>query len=419
MSSRVRRIGPLFGFVLLGAATLAGCGGGGGGGGTSGGDDGPPPPASASQILVASTSLESLEDLCARKNSTVIGPVEGTSYYVVEVPDGVTAEDFKHDLEDENEVEDCEDDEGAGVPEGGGSTVPVFLGDDVAAIAAQPALAAIGVPTARTRGYDGTGVVVAVIDTGIVASHPAIVGHLATGGRDFVDGDLDPSDVGNGRDDDRDGLVDEGVGHGTFVASLILAVAPNAKILPLRALNSDAVGTASTVAQAIAYAVAQGADVINLSAGLPRALLVIDQAVANAKASGVYVVSCAGNRGASPIDFPADLSDARGVAALDAGGRRASFSSYSSAVDFAMPGVDVVGAHPLGSNGTARWSGTSFSAAFTTGAFALLRGHDPVTASKDLWSRLASTAVSVDAANPLYVGKLGKGRIDLAAATAP
>jgi len=399
---------------------LFGCGGGGGGGGGDGsGDDSTPPPASTSQILVAATSLHDLEELCDRKDARVIGPVEGTSYYLVEVSPGVTADDFRDDLDDELEVEDADDDEGAGVPEGGGSTIPIFLGDDVAAIAAQPALAAIGVATARARGYDGTGVIVAIIDTGIVASSPAIVGHLAPGGRDFIDGDFDPSDVGNGVDDDKDGLIDEGVGHGTFVASLVLAVAPNAMILPIRALNSDAVGTASTVAQAIAYAVAQGADVINLSAGLPRALSVIDQAVESAKASDVYVVSAAGNRSAPLIDFPASVSEVKGVAALDAGGRKASFSSYSSAVDFSAPGVDLIGAHPGSSSGTARWSGTSFSTALVTGSFALLRGHDPMSPSKDLWSRLAATAVSVNALNPLYLGKLGKGRVDLAAATAP
>jgi hypothetical protein len=70
-------------------------------------------------------------------------------------------------------------------------------------------------------------------------------------------------------------------------------------------------------------------------------------------------------------------------------------------------------------NGTARWSGTSFSAALVTGSFALLRGHDPISSSATLWKRLSDTAVSVNALNPLYSGKLGKGRIDLGAATAP
>ena len=260
---------------------------------------------------------------------------------------------------------------------------------------------------------------VAVIDTGIIASSPVLAGRIAPGGRDFVDGDLDPSDVGNGLDDDGDGLIDEGVGHGTFVASLILSVAPNARILPIRALNSDAVGTASTVARAIAYAVAQHADVINVSAGLQNQLLMIDQAIANAKASGVYVVAAAGNRNLAQIDFPAGSSDVEAVTALDAGAQKAPFASFSSAVDLSAPGVDLIGWHPGGFTGTARWSGTSFSTALVTGCFALLKGHDPLTPNRDLWKRLEDTAASVDAVNPAYAGRLGRGRIDLAAATAP
>ena len=404
-----------FGFAL--ALALVGCGGGGGGSGGS--SDGPPPPASTSQIVVSAASLEDLEDLCARKGSRVIGPVEGTSYYLVEVPAGVSAKDFSDDLDDEIEVEDADEDEGAGAPEGEGSTVPLFFGDEPTAIATQPALTSIGAPVAWTRGHRGLGVVVAVIDTGIFASSPSLAGRIAPGGRDFIDGDDDPSDTPNGLDDDADGLVDEGVGHGTFVASLILAVAPDAMILPIRALNSDAVGTASTVAQAIGYAVSRGADVINLSAGLRRQLFVIDQAVENAKAADVYVIASAGNRNLPQIDFPADVSEVRGVAALDLTGRKAPFSSYSSAVDLSAPGIDLIGAHPAGANGTARWSGTSFSTALVTGCFALLRGSDAVSPSKDLLERLEDTAAGVNGANPLYQGKLGQGRVDVAAATAP
>lgn len=405
--------------AALCAASSAGCGGGGGGG-TSGGPGGDgPPPASASQILVEASSPGALEDLCGRKGARVVGPVEGTDYYLVEVPPGAKTDDFRHEIENEFEVVHCELDEGTGAPEGGGSTVPIFLGDDVAAIASQPALTQMGVPIARGRGYRGAGVLVAVVDTGIVPGSPALAGHIAPGGRDFIDGDFDPSDVPNGLDDDGDGLIDEGVGHGTFVASLVLAVAPDAMILPIRALNSDAVGTASTVARAIAYAVSQGAKVINVSAGLTTSLVMIDQAIANAKAAGVPVVAAAGNRGLAQIDFPADLSDVTAVAAVDAGDRKASFSSYSSSVDVSAPGVDVIGAFPGAATGTARWSGTSFSTALATGAFALMRGHDAVTQAKDLWKRLSDTAVPLDAVNPAFAGRLGRGRLDLGAATAP
>jgi subtilisin family serine protease len=406
--------------LALGLALTA-CGGGGGGdssGGGGGGDGGPPPPPSATVVLVDPTSLSELEELCDEKGATVLGPVEGTNYYEVSIPDGVDVDDFLEDLDDELEVEDGEHDEGVGVPEGGGGTQAAFVDDIFASIATQPALALIGAPTAHARGYDGAGVVVAVIDTGVVASSPALAGHIMAG-YDFVDGDSNPADVANGVDEDKDGLFDEGVGHGTFVASLVLAVAPNATIMPLRVLNSDSIGTAAALARAIQYAVTNGADVINFSGGLAGQSLVIVQAAENAKAAGVYVVSAAGNRNLPQVDYPANASAVWAVSAVDATGRKASFASYGSDVDFVAPGLDLLGAHPRAPSGLARWSGTSFSTALVTGAFALLRGEDAGSSSKTLFERLEDTAVPVDALNPLYAGKLGKGRLDLGAATAP
>ena len=410
--------------ACLWLGTLAACGGGGSSGGGGGG--GPTAPASTTQVLVKPTSLLALQNVCAAKGATVIGPVEGTEYYLVEVPDGVSADDFRKDLQDELEVEDAESDSGCEVPEesgsggtagGGGSTIPLFGEDDVAAIATQPALTTIGAIAAHGRGFDGTGVIVALLDTGVFPTHPSLLGHLQSDGWDFVDGDANPTDVPNGLDDDHDGLVDEGVGHGTFVASLILAVAPGAKILPIRVLNSDAVGTASAVAQGISYAVSHGAHVINLSAGFTRSVTVVEQAIATAKAAGVLVIACAGNRASSVVDFPADVGDVQAVTSLTASSMKAPFASWGSSVDFSGPGVDLLGAHPLGAKGTARWSGTSFTTALVTGGFALLRDRDPLATGASLFQRLRDTSVSVDAVNPGYQGKLGRGRINLDAAT--
>jgi subtilisin family serine protease len=254
------------------------------------------------------------------------------------------------------------------------------------------------------------------VDTGVVANHPLLAGRIAPGGRDFVDGDDDPAEERNFLDDDRDGRIDEGFGHGTFVASLVLAMAPGARVLPIRALDTDAAGTASTVAQAIAWAVAQGADVVNLSAGLLVDLKMITQAVESAREAGVLVIAAAGNR-ASSVDFPAMLSETEAVTATDLADRKAGFASYGSAVDLCAPGVDLLGAHPLGPQGTARWSGTSFSTALVSGAFALLRERHPSFTAQELLQRLESTAVPVDSMNPAFQGGLGEGRIDVDAAT--
>lgn len=401
----------LAGFLAL---ILAACGAGGSGDSPPGGGT----PAST-RIVVQATSLAELEALCDAKGATVVGPVEGTDYYLVEIPDGVSQHDFLEDLGDEVEVEDAEgDSDEVAFPEGGGLTIPAFADDPTASVGTQPALARIGADLAHLRGYLGQGVVVAVIDTGLDANHPLIVGHVAPGGYDFVDGDADPSDVGNGIDDDRDGLIDEGVGHGTFVASLVLAVAPDARILPLRALNSDNGGTASSVGLAIGYAVSHGAKVINLSAGVAVELNFLKQAVANARRAGVIVVASAGNRQIATVDFPANQSDAVAVAAVGATQAKAPFSSYGQPIDLCAPGVDLVGAHPGSLSRTARWSGTSFSTALVSGGAALfLAASQPLPAPGDVVKHLTDHAASLDAANPTIQGMLGKGLLDLEAAT--
>lgn len=94
----------------------------------------------------------------------------------------------------------------------------------------QPALGSAGLPADGT----GDGVVVAVLDTGVDLAHPALTGRFAAGGHDFVDADAVPADEGNGVDDDGDGEIDEGVGHGTYVAGLVALVAPGVEILPVR-----------------------------------------------------------------------------------------------------------------------------------------------------------------------------------------
>jgi subtilisin family serine protease len=401
----------LLGVLLL----LSSCGGGSGG---SADGDGTPPPAAASptQVLVDPKDDDDLEEIEEETGARVVGPVEGTTYWIVELPAGADVEEFLEEISGDLRVEDADEDEGAQFPEGGLSTVPAF-GDEVfATIPFQSALDLIGAPGARSRAT-GAGVVVAVIDTGVVASHPALAGHVLPGGWDFVGRDADPTDAPDGIDQDGDGRVDEGVGHGTFVASLILAVAPDAQVLPIRALDSDALGTASSVAAAITYAVSQGADVINVSAGLARSMEPVKQALERAKEAGVPVVAAAGNRQAN-VDFPAMHSEAVAVTGLSATGAKAPFASYGSAVDLCAPAVDLLGAHPLSPSGTARWSGTSFSAALVSGAHALLLELHPAWDAEDLLDRLRATGRDVDAVNPAYSGRLGV-RVDLDAATAP
>jgi subtilisin family serine protease len=110
----------------------------------------------------------------------------------------------------------------------------------------------------------GAGIKVAVLDTGIDLTHPAFAGKLLPG-YDFVDGDSDPTEVPCSPTPCSTTSV--AFGHGTHVAGLIALVAPSAKIIPYRVLDVNGEGNAWVLAEALARAVVDGADVINMSLG--------------------------------------------------------------------------------------------------------------------------------------------------------
>ena len=180
--------------------------------------------------------------------------VAGTGFVRVAVPDGVEVEAFLDEIALDGDVVEGEPILLSESPEGDQSNVPFTASDaSQADVSGQEAFAVAGVLQAQGIA-DGAGVVVAVLDTGVLTDHPDLAGHLLPG-YDFVENDADPLDAPNGIDDDGDGLVDEGVGHGTFVAGLVASIAPGAQVLPLRVLDSDARGTSEGVARAIVHAV--------------------------------------------------------------------------------------------------------------------------------------------------------------------
>lgn len=186
------------------------------------------------------------------------------------------------------------------------------------------------------RKSSGRRAVVAVIDTGVQADHPDLKGQVLKG-RDFVGG--------HRRVTDRNG-------HGTHVAGIIAArannrrgiagLAPSARILPVRVLDSAGNGNTVNAARGIVWAVNKGADVINLSfAGRqndPQMQAAVDYAVRH----DVVVVAAAGNEGcAGPTTYPAALPGVIGVAASDRLDRIAPFSTCGPAVDVTAPGVSI------------------------------------------------------------------------------
>jgi thermitase len=236
----------------------------------------------------------------------------------------------------------------------------------------------------------GVGVTVAVIDTGIDASHP-VFANVAPG-YDVVNYDSNPVEEGTG----------SGYGHGTLVAGVVALVAPQATIMPIRAFTSDGVATASNVANAIRWATDNGADVINMSFGMTDESGAVQAAINYASSRGVVLVAAAGNQDTSVPQYPASDPNVLAVAATDQYDAKADFSNYGSHVAVSAPGVSIYSAYPGGA--WAWWSGTSFAAPFVSGEAALLLsiGRSP--------SQIQSTAT------PLSGSGLGSGRIDCLAA---
>lgn len=284
----------------------------------------------------------------------------------------------------------------------------------------------------------GQGVVVAILDTGMDTAHPAVQGLMAPGAWSFVSNSALVADAGNNTDDDGDGLTDEGVGHGTFVASLVRQVAPDALLLPIQVLDSEGRSDNYRVAKAMFYAIDHGAQVINMSLGTTYRSAGMEEATAEAFSKGIAVVAAMGNLASDVIrEYPASDNKAIGIAATDANDVLGAFSSYGPRTDFCAPGVtrvsggqvqlgqSLIGAVPGG--GFAAWQGTSFACALASGSVALVRAQHPEWPSADVGANeivdamvaiLADSAADISEQNPGHAGDVGAGRLNVAAAVA-
>jgi serine protease len=188
----------------------------------------------------------------------------------------------------------------------------------------------------------GAGATVGVIDTGAHLSHPDLQGRLVAG-RDFVQDDDVPQD---------------GDGHGTHVAGIVAAtsgngvgvesVAPGARVLVVRVLGDDGSGDISDVADGIDWAVAHGADVINLSLGPDTPLLggsapEFNAAIDRALDAGRVVVAASGNTGLPACKQPAAGGRLLCVGAVDRAGNRAFYSSFGGGLSISAPGGAAFG----------------------------------------------------------------------------
>lgn len=276
----------------------------------------------------------------------------------------------------------------------------------------------INMPQAWDITTGSADVIVAVIDTGVDYTHPDLVSQMWT----------NPGEVANnGIDDDNNGYIDDIYGfnfaqntnnpfdengHGTHCAGIIAAKGNNAvgtagiswgaKIMACRFLGATGSGTVADAVEAINYAVANGARILNNSWGGTGYSAALEAAIQNAKNHEVLFVAAAGNSAKNndvtphyPSSYP--ISNIIAVAATSHTDTLASFSCYGKqSVHIGAPGVSILSTVP---NGYASYSGTSMAAPQVSGAAALLISMNPSMSLLELKDRLLWTgdaAASLD-----------------------
>ena len=303
-------------------------------------------------------------------------------------------------------------------------------------------LGALSLPAAWDLARGDPAIIVAVVDSGTDFLHPDLVSARWRNPLEVPDNGID--DDGNGYVDDvfgydfasgqggRDADPSDALGHGTLVGGVAAADTDSGvgvagacwgcRLMSLKALDDTGSGYVSDAAEAMGYALDQGARVLNLSFTTSGTSALLESLVGLARQGGAVVVASAGNFGGDVEEVaPANIDDALTVAAMSVAGTIPSWSNAGATVDLAAPGVDILGPRALATDflqtGTAvvetdyyRASGTSFAAAAVAGVAALVLSADPSLSSDQVINVLRAGAVDLGATGS--DGRSGWGRAD-------
>lgn len=259
----------------------------------------------------------------------------------------------------------------------------------------------VGAPDVHENGNKGGGVNVAIIDTGIDYSHPDLTANYR-GGKDFVNGDLDPFDDN---------------GHGTHCAGIIagvdndigvIGVVPETNLYALKILDSTGSGSSSNLIAAIEWAIDTRKDenysndiqIISMSLGSNNGVLALQSECSKAYDYGILLVAAAGNDGkisgtGDTVDYPGAYNSVIAVAATDPTDKRASFSSTGPAVELAAPGVNIYSTYLLVGSTYKTLSGTSMACPHVAGTAALILAANPSFTNENVRTKLEQTATDL------------------------
>lgn len=227
----------------------------------------------------------------------------------------------------------------------------------------------------------GSGITVAVLDTGADLDHPDLIDNLKPG-FNLIDPSKPPED-------------DSENGHGTHATGIIVAnnkavgvmgVAPKAKVLPIKVLDKNGNGNTETLVKGIHLAIQNRVDFITLSLGCPVPIPDVQQAIIEANNAGILVFCAAGNS-KSEVYFPAAYPTCVAIAALDKNYLLAKFSNRGETLDYACPGQDIISTVPPA--WYASMSGTSMATPFAAGLACLVKAECPDCDVLDIFQRHA------------------------------
>lgn len=255
-------------------------------------------------------------------------------------------------------------------------------------------------------------ITIAIIDTGVSASHPDLVPKLVPGRNTIND---------NANTDDS-WLIS----HGSHCAGIAAAASDNgigvagvswgARIMPVKVLTTIGSGTEGDVAEGIVWAADHGAEVLSMSLGFPGLSTLVEDAVEYAAGAGKVIVAASGNTAGAPIGAPAVYPAVIAVGATDNRDEIASFTTTGPELDVVAPGVNVYSTWDVFFQpNTYTWqSGTSMACPNVAGLAALVWGANPELPAAEVRAILESTADDRGTAgwDPTY----GHGRVNALAA---
>jgi hypothetical protein len=284
-------------------------------------------------------------------------------------------------------------------------------------------------------------VVVAIVDDAIKLGHEDLQANIW----------INPGEIpNNGIDDDNNGYVDDINGydvanndndpnppsnatnsyfmHGTHVAGIAAAVSNNGigiasissggnmnkvKIMVVKTkLDSSAGGSLEATLEGVQYAIAAGADIINMSWGGYGYSQTYQDLFITAHSLGITLVAAAGNDGWQTYMYPASYLYVISVGATDQADHKAYFSNYGYQIDVMAPGLDIFSTLPVNNNSYGNLSGTSMASPLVAGLCALMRSYNSTLTPRQIELILKQSCDNIDAQNSNYVGRIGSGRIN-------